>query len=175
MGCFGSKPVKTKKKGVKQGDANNISLLVFGMPDCDQKAFATSFESVLNANIGFNQPRFVVVVLPTSRKERSTWPQLITQYTDIARTYFFADISSQSSALLSTKTYNWLKSILPKDKAPMVVCNVKNPQEQNHFNYLKEQLPNGTQTEQYSSNNIEPFYNDMSAAMNARFGEAYVG
>ena len=147
MGCGGSRTDVTKRKTRQPlNEQSKSSILVFGMPDSGQTVFIKSIEKCFYSVGGFNQNPFAFVAVPSDRESRRTWLAEYEKQPRVVASFFFVDVSSPASVLLSVKTANWLRSQLGKDDAqPHLIACVKNPKEMTNFTSLKEMLAPGVE------------------------------
>lgn len=145
MGCGASRTDVNKRKTRQPlGEQNKSTILVFGMPDSGQTVFVKSIEKCFYSVGGFNQNPFSFVAVPSDRESRRTWASEYENQPRVVASFFFVDVSSPASVLLSVKVVNWLRSQLrQEDPQPHVVACVKNPKEMTNFTQLKENLAPG--------------------------------
>lgn len=153
MGCGPSKKDETRKKKTRNllDDQNKSQVLVFGMPDSGHSNFIKAIEKYFYPVGGFNQNPFVFTAVPTDRASRSTWVECYSSPPKVITAFFFADVSSPASVLLSIKTFNWLRSqIIDNNPQPQIVACAKNPKQMTNFTMLKEHLPAGIEASTFN-------------------------
>lgn len=140
MGCGGSS-AKEDKRPKDHIDSNKSTILVFGMPDSGQSSFIKALEKCFGNVGGFNQNPYAFFEADTNRDSRNTWIEEYTNQPQVICAFFFVDVSSSASVLLSAKAYNWMKSQLGDQAPPILVANVKNQLEKTNFPLIAENLP----------------------------------
>ena len=153
MGCGSSK--ETVKPREKFGETEKQTLLVFGMPDSGQNVFIKMIEKCFVNTGTFNQNQFVFYAVPTDRSDRENWVKEFTEQPNVIGSFFFVDVSSTASILLSVKTLNWMISQMGDQDLPHVVGLVKNPKESTNFTQLKEYLPPEIESSTFNDNNAQ--------------------
>ena len=145
MGCTSSSAVTTAKKNREiANDQNKSTILIFSMPDSGADVFVKTLEKCFQSVGAFNQPPFVFKTVPNARSSRGEWLKEYDESSRVVAAFFFADVSSESSVLLSAKVYNWMRSQLDENQAePRLVACAKTPKELANFQFLKDTLPPG--------------------------------
>ena len=152
MGSLCSKTVVTKPRE-KFGEAEKKTCLVFGMPDSGQTAFIKSVEKSFSSTSGFNQTNVAFLAVSTDRVERVNWVSQYTSNPNCIASFFFVDVTSPSSALLSLKTLNWMISQMGDIEKPLVVGYVKTQNHSINFKTLKDYLDPEMATDQFHETN----------------------
>lgn len=153
MGCNGSKSQVVNQDKARIGDTTKSTCLIFGMPDSGQTIFIKSIEKCFYSVGGFNQTPFSFIPVPTSREKRKGWIDEYTNHPRVIASFFFVDISSPASVLLSVKTLNWMRSQMVDLTPPHVVAYVKNPKDMINFTTLKEYLAPGVEASTFNDTN----------------------
>lgn len=152
MGCGHSKNEAPKTRE-KFGESEKLTFLVFGMPDSGQTPFIKTMEKSFSNTGGFNQNSVNFIAVSTDRSDRKNWVDEYTNQTNVIGSFFFVDVSSPSSALLSVKTLNWMMSQIDDKEPPLVVGYVKTQNHSINFKTLTDYLPPELQTDQFIETN----------------------
>jgi hypothetical protein len=159
MGCGPSVDKKSNKK--KKNDRLSTQLkytcLIFGMPDCDQSQ-AQDLLSKTFMSSAFSQLSYSFVSKGTSRSDRIQWPAAYKEYEKILLTFFFADVSTPGSVLLSIKCLNWFRSQINGNSEPIVVVRARTQREQPNIQTLQEKFPVGIELIILNGNNPQEMH-----------------
>ena len=141
MGCEPSVDKKTtkKKKNDRLSSQLKYTCFIFGMPDCDENSIQELLTKAFMTT-AFSQLSYSFVAKGTSRFERSQWPAAYTEDVKTFLTFFFVDLSTPGSVLLSMKTLNWFISQTPDKEKPIIIAKVKNQKQQPNMQTLQENI-----------------------------------
>lgn len=156
MGCGPSVDKKTnkKKKNERLSTQLKYTCLIFGMPDCDENQ-AQELLSKTFMSTAFSQLTYSFVAKGTSRADRVQWPAAYKEYEKILLTFFFADVSTPGSVLLSLKCLNWFTSQIDNTIKPVVIARARTQKEQPNIQALQENFPEGLELIVLNGNNAQ--------------------
>ena len=154
MGCGASKiDTKLPAPEKKSSSSSKATCLIFGMPDSGQEAFVSAMKDCFQKIGGHLENLFFFIVVPSERSYRPNWAKEYSNHTKVVASFFFADLTSNASILLSIKSYNWLRSQLVDRTPPNIVGHVKTEKETSNFMTMKEKLPPGVEASTFDENN----------------------
>ena len=166
MGCFGSKEDTSKPSRNKVSTSVNLNILVFGMPDSGQNSFITQMRRIYSQVGNFSPVNYYFNPIDTSREKRGDWIKEYSAKENVIMSFFFADLSTNGSVLLSIKTYNWLRSQIDEQIPLKIVVLVKNPKDMNSFSFLQENMGPGIEALTFSDSqqsDLQKFSDIISA------------
>jgi len=171
MGCGTSTPDKTKQRKEKLVTSVTLTSLVYGMPDSGQSFFINQMKRNFSQFGSFSQIVYSFIPIGTSRDSRSTWADELGKYENLICAFFFADVSSTGSSLLSIKTYNWLKSQIESKVTLKLVVQIRNPKDLTYFQFFQEEMGPGIEAITYSESQPSDFQklNDIILATSASY------
>ena len=140
MGCLSSKPDNGKGPKERLGQSIPLSCLLFGLPDSGQIPFSIQMKKQFSQVGNFSTISYNFINIDSNREYREKWIEEFTKNPNVYLTYFFADISSNGSALLSIKTYNWLKSQMDDNIPIKIVCVIRKAKDTTILSFLQENL-----------------------------------
>ena len=154
MGCGPSVDKKgaKKKKNDRLSSQLKYTCFLFGMPDCDQNSTQELLSKTFMTT-AFSQLSYAFVAQGTSRFDRANWASAYTEDVKCLLSFFFVDLSSPGSVLLSLKTLNWFLSQIPDKEKPVVVAKVKNQKQQPNLQTLQETITPGLELLVLNGNN----------------------
>lgn len=156
MGCNQSGPKNDQGNKKRKLNQLKATILVFGLPDAGQAAFVDQMQKQF-VTTTFSQTTYAFVPVNTSRAARENWPDEYENNENVIASFFFCDISSPGSVLLSIKTYNWLISQLVDKPAPYLVAKNKTMLDNTNFTDLKKSMSDGVEIYQYADPTQQEF------------------
>jgi hypothetical protein len=137
------------------------------MPDSGQSVFIACLERGLHSADSFKPPPFQFVPVPAGHQSRSAWPLEFQSRPAGICSFFFPDLSSGPSVLLSVRTFNWMRSQLRGLKPPRVVGFIRTASDLANFELFKGYLEAGADAATFaegSQNDLQKFASSIQTA-----------
>ena len=144
MGCGISvdKKAAKKKKNDRLSSQLKYTCFIFGMPDRDENQTQELLSKTFMTT-AFSQMSYSFVAQGTSRFDRKNWASVYTEDIKVLISFFFVDLSTPGSTLLSIQVLNWFLSQIPDKEKPVVIAKLKSQKEQPNLQTLQEKLTDG--------------------------------